>query len=257
MATRIQFRRGTSAQHASFTGAVGEMTVDTDKDVVVVHDGSTAGGFEMLRSNLSNINIGGTETANYAIKADGDGTYSWGLAGGVLQIKKAHYSIFNYVQSTSYVSFGLDISITPVSADSSFYINAWVNMSPYNHDSNAVLNIHDSALGSSMNTTSQHCFQYNPVDYYSNAVNMGYMNQWSTGSTNTVDDYRSDMTNVSGLYTPASASSSTRTFKTVMRTHQTTAANGYYINRGFQDHPHQSVGTSHIIVWELANEIVS
>jgi len=54
MATRIQFRRGSSAQHASFTGAVGEMTVDTDKDVVVVHDGSTAGGFEMLRADMNN-----------------------------------------------------------------------------------------------------------------------------------------------------------------------------------------------------------
>ena len=44
MARQIQFRRGTTAQHDSFTGAVGEVTVDTDKDVVVVHDGSTAGG---------------------------------------------------------------------------------------------------------------------------------------------------------------------------------------------------------------------
>ena len=40
MATRVQFRRGTTSEHSSFTGAVGEVTVDTDKDVVVVHDGS-------------------------------------------------------------------------------------------------------------------------------------------------------------------------------------------------------------------------
>ena len=44
MATRVQFRRGTTSEHSSFTGAVGEVTVNTDKDVVVVHDGSTAGG---------------------------------------------------------------------------------------------------------------------------------------------------------------------------------------------------------------------
>ena len=44
MSTALQLRRGTTAQHASFTGALGEVTVDTDKDVVVVHDGSTAGG---------------------------------------------------------------------------------------------------------------------------------------------------------------------------------------------------------------------
>ena len=44
MATRVQFRRGTTSEHSSFTGAVGEVTVDTDKKLVVVHDGSTAGG---------------------------------------------------------------------------------------------------------------------------------------------------------------------------------------------------------------------
>lgn len=45
----FQRRRGTTAQHASFTGLLGELTVDTDKDVVVVHDGSTAGGFPLAR----------------------------------------------------------------------------------------------------------------------------------------------------------------------------------------------------------------
>jgi len=45
MAKQVQFRRGTTSQHSSFTGVVGEITVDTDKDTVVVHDGSKAGGF--------------------------------------------------------------------------------------------------------------------------------------------------------------------------------------------------------------------
>ena len=46
----FQRRRGTTAQHASFTGLLGEVTVDTDKKVTVVHDGSTAGGFPMARA---------------------------------------------------------------------------------------------------------------------------------------------------------------------------------------------------------------
>jgi hypothetical protein len=50
MATTLKLRRGTTAQHATFTGALGEVTVDTDKDVVVVHDGSTAGGFPAIRA---------------------------------------------------------------------------------------------------------------------------------------------------------------------------------------------------------------
>jgi hypothetical protein len=52
MSTAVQFRRGTTAQHASFTGADGEMTVDTDKEVVVVHNGVTAGGFPMAGATI-------------------------------------------------------------------------------------------------------------------------------------------------------------------------------------------------------------
>jgi hypothetical protein len=53
MATAIQRRRGTTAQHGSFTGLAGEITVDTDKKTAVVHDGSTAGGFPLLRNTVS------------------------------------------------------------------------------------------------------------------------------------------------------------------------------------------------------------
>ena len=44
MATAIQRRRGTTTQHSSFTGLAGEITVDTDLNTLIVHDGSTAGG---------------------------------------------------------------------------------------------------------------------------------------------------------------------------------------------------------------------
>jgi hypothetical protein len=47
MAIQVQIRRGTTTQHGSFTGVAGEITVDTDKDTVVVHDGSQAGGFAL------------------------------------------------------------------------------------------------------------------------------------------------------------------------------------------------------------------
>lgn len=47
----IQQYRGTTAQHAAYTGKVGELTVDTDKKVVVVHDGVTAGGVPMARED--------------------------------------------------------------------------------------------------------------------------------------------------------------------------------------------------------------
>lgn len=44
MAKQVRLRRGTTVQHATFTGAEGEVTFDTSKKVLVVHDGVTAGG---------------------------------------------------------------------------------------------------------------------------------------------------------------------------------------------------------------------
>ena len=52
MAKKLQLRGGTTSQHGSFTGALREVTVDTDKKVVVVHDGSTAGGFPSASGDL-------------------------------------------------------------------------------------------------------------------------------------------------------------------------------------------------------------
>lgn len=54
-ARAIQYRRGTTAEHSSFTGLAGEITVDTSKKVVIAHDGTTSGGFEMARADLNNV----------------------------------------------------------------------------------------------------------------------------------------------------------------------------------------------------------
>lgn len=51
MSKRIQLRRGTTAETSAFTGAVGEVTVDTTKKTLVVHDGVTAGGTPLLKAS--------------------------------------------------------------------------------------------------------------------------------------------------------------------------------------------------------------
>ena len=47
---RVQLRKGTEQEHAAFTGALAEVTVDTDKSVIRVHDGYTAGGYEVSKA---------------------------------------------------------------------------------------------------------------------------------------------------------------------------------------------------------------
>ena len=57
MATQVQLRRGTTAENDAFTGAQGELTFDTNNKRVRVHDGGTAGGFEIKTEDGSGNTI--------------------------------------------------------------------------------------------------------------------------------------------------------------------------------------------------------
>ena len=72
MATQVQFRRGTTAEHQSFKGADGEVTVDTSLKTVVIHDALTNGGFPVLRQDGSNSQFERGSTTNCALKFAGD-----------------------------------------------------------------------------------------------------------------------------------------------------------------------------------------
>jgi hypothetical protein len=51
MAIQVKFRRGSAGQHGSFTGANGEITVDTTNKTLRVHDGVTVGGTRLAKFN--------------------------------------------------------------------------------------------------------------------------------------------------------------------------------------------------------------
>ena len=80
MAKLLKLRGGTTSQHSSFTGADREVTVDTDKETLVVHNGSQAGGYPLARadgSGVSNFTITGEldcATLDVSGDADIDGT---------------------------------------------------------------------------------------------------------------------------------------------------------------------------------------
>lgn len=58
---QVKLRRGTATEHSGFTGAEGEVTVDTTNDTLRVHDGSTAGGVRLAK--LSEAGGSGTVTS--------------------------------------------------------------------------------------------------------------------------------------------------------------------------------------------------
>ena len=72
MATQVQFRRGTTGEHSGFTGAVGEVTVDTQKKTVCIHDASTLGGFPLLLEDGSNSSFSLGSLSSCALKFAGD-----------------------------------------------------------------------------------------------------------------------------------------------------------------------------------------
>ena len=79
MAKQLKLRRGTTSQHSSFTGAEGEVTVDTDKETLVVHDGSTAGGHPVAAEDLGNVS-----SATIAGRFSDDAINPTKIAGGTL-----------------------------------------------------------------------------------------------------------------------------------------------------------------------------
>jgi len=74
MTKQVQFRKGTTAEHFTFTGALAEITVDTDKNVAVVHDGVTPGGFELTKSRWTFISGNYTAGTNQKYTVDSTNT---------------------------------------------------------------------------------------------------------------------------------------------------------------------------------------
>ena len=102
MPTALQFRRGTTSQNNSFTGVVGELTVDTDLDTIRVHDGSTAGGFALVQAAATQTLTNKTLTSPTINGGTFSGTFTGTISPG-------------QVTTNSIVSNGsnADISIQP------------------------------------------------------------------------------------------------------------------------------------------------
>jgi hypothetical protein len=113
MSYAVQFRRGTTAEHASFTGAAGEITVNTTTNQLIVHDGVTVGGHVVGSgggaggaSTLTDLNIS-DGTDGQVLTTDGAGTFTFttlsnsGGSGGGDISSIISPSAFAYVNTTS------------------------------------------------------------------------------------------------------------------------------------------------------------
>jgi hypothetical protein len=109
MATSLKLRRGTTTAHSTFTGAEGEVTVDTTKDTIVVHDGSTVGGFPLVTENTTQAISGAKTFTNLAYT----GTLTGGT--GVINIGSGQFvkdSSGNVGIGTSSVESGFRLHVS-------------------------------------------------------------------------------------------------------------------------------------------------
>lgn len=76
MARQIQIRRGTTLENDNFTGAIGEITMDTDAKTLRVHDGETPGGVALAKES----EIPDISSADYVIEwqnPTAENNYTW------------------------------------------------------------------------------------------------------------------------------------------------------------------------------------
>jgi hypothetical protein len=98
MATQVQYRRGTNAQNAAFTGALAEITVDTTNGTLRVHDGITAGGSNLatvsyVNAQVSSANTIVAGTSNVRVFSSGNVTTSVAGTANVLVVQSTGATI--------------------------------------------------------------------------------------------------------------------------------------------------------------------
>lgn len=111
MPTQVQLRRGTTAQTAVFTGAAGEVTVDTNKNYLVLHDGTTAGGhpvspliFTQAAFDVANAAFSGETAASIHANAafnHANGAYNLANTGSDVASSASLYANGSFIQANA------------------------------------------------------------------------------------------------------------------------------------------------------------
>mgnify|MGYP001350285291 CR=1 FL=1 len=118
MPTQVQFRRGTASENNAFTGAEGELSINTADYTLRLHDGSTVGGHAQAKADLSNvtgdtddISEGSTNLyfTNARVDAEIDSYLSGGtgitVSGGAIAIDFTEFNTDNVTEGSTNLYF--------------------------------------------------------------------------------------------------------------------------------------------------------
>ena len=141
MSKQWQIRRGTTAENDAFTGASGEITMDTEKKAIRIHDGSTQGG----------IKIPSETTADYVVESQ-------------LPTAENNYTWYRKYRSGWVEQGGIQTGNTPISVGSAGSIGE-ITLPVEMQDANYYANAHDTTycmLGNVVKTSTTVQFQFLP-----------------------------------------------------------------------------------------------
>ena len=190
-------------------------------------------------------------TSGQYLKTQGSGQDpTWGtVTSGVLKVSRYHYTGTQGHSSNGWNNTAVEVTHTPVLADSNYWINAYISCGHANHDALAVFNIREYNESSSNNLFPD------PTNFTANSATTGYMSAaHSFGSDGSADNYYVSQSNVSGIWTPGSASSGNKRFIVYIKCHN--GGHTMTINGRAEDYSaHTMTASSYIEVWELANSV--
>ena len=178
MATQLQLRRGTTAQHSAFTGLEGELTYDTSAKNPVIHDASTVGGFgvQTLGANAlttganiaTDLSAGNVHTATLTVNATLDNptnptnltigkTHTWVITQHASLAKTLTYGSFFKFQGSSTINSALgSVTVIRGVVESANSIRCWIEV-PSGSILQTVI-IPTTASGSTTSTTYVPCY---------------------------------------------------------------------------------------------------
>lgn len=177
MARELKPRRGTTAQHAAFTGALNEVTLDTTKKTLVIHDGVTAGGaplptFADLTGGLpvqaTDLVVEVTSDAEYVAAVDNYWNYQFTVAARYVIQFQTGYVITMQLNLDSRHMPNLEFRTqTTTTVDcTSFIANALGIKTPFLFVNSEIAAFYGTYVGTNGATTSPLCVIGSTLDFW-------------------------------------------------------------------------------------------
>ena len=211
MTTAVQHRRGTTAEHAVFTGLEGEVTIDTTKDTAVIHDGSLAGGYPLAKESLANVNPGALSAITGSATAADDVFLVYDTSATSMK-KITRAELNNAIEADALASVtitGGTINGTSVGA-STASSGAFTTLSASGTSTLAAVNSGELAVTGAISSTADATLSGVRVGKgagaitSNTAVGSGALNANTTGSSNAANGFQALLNNTTGINNTAS-----------------------------------------------------